>query len=105
MTRAPTHLSTEAKRWWRKLVDEFDITDEGGFLVLQTALEAFDRMRAASVAIATDGLTVVDRFGQAKPHPLLSIERDARGQLLAGLKALNLDLEPLRPAPGRPPGR
>ena len=45
-----------------------------------------------------------DRFGQVKSHPLLSVERDSRAQYLAALKALNLDLEPLRDKPGRPGG-
>ncbi len=45
----------------------------------------------------------IDRFVQRKPHPLLAAERDARAQMLAALKALNLDLEPLKDR-GRPPG-
>jgi glutathione S-transferase len=47
---------------------------------------------------------MADRFGQPKPHPLLATERDARAQFLAALKALNLDLEPLRDRVGRPGG-
>ena len=101
----PKHLSPEARRWWRKLQQEYRFDDEGGLLLLQTALEAFDRMRAAQAAIKEDGATALDRFGQLKAHPLLSVERDARAALLAALKALNLDLEPLRDGPGRPPGR
>jgi hypothetical protein len=46
-----------------------------------------------------------DRFGAPKPHPLLPIERDSRQAFLAGMKALNLDLEPLRDRPGRPSER
>jgi hypothetical protein len=46
-----------------------------------------------------------DRFDVMKPHPLLAAERDARSQFLQGLKSLNLDLEPLRDRPGRPPGK
>jgi hypothetical protein len=46
-----------------------------------------------------------DRFGAPKPHPLLPIERDSRAAFLAGMKALQLDLEPLRDHPGRPGGR
>jgi len=103
--KAPKHLSPEARRWWRKLQEEYAFSDEGGLLLLQTALEAFDRMRAAQAAIGQDGATALDRFGQLKAHPLLSVERDARAALLAALKALNLDLEPLRDGPGRPPGR
>jgi P27 family predicted phage terminase small subunit len=98
----PSGLSAEARAWWRRLAAEHDIADAPGRLLLQTALEAFDRMRGAQRAIKKDGATVLDRFGQRKAHPLLSTERDARAQMLASLKALNLDLEPLNRGPGRP---
>ncbi len=102
--RPPKGLSREAKSWWRKLVAEYAIEDEAGFLMLQTSLEAFDRMRQAQGVLKEDGLVVTDRWGQKKAHPLVTVERDSRAQMLAALKALNLDAEPLRSGPGRPPG-
>lgn len=101
----PKDLSTEARTWWKRLVSEYAIDDDAGLLLLQTAMEAFDRMRAAQEAIREDGVTVLDRFGQRKAHPLLPAERDARSQMLVALKALNLDVEPLHDRPGRPAGR
>lgn len=83
---------------------EYELGDAAGRLLLQTALEAFTRMRACQHAIALEGSQVADRFGQLRPHPLLAAERDARAQMLAALKALNLDIEPLRDRPGRPSG-
>lgn len=100
----PTHLSLEARRWFDRLLTEYGITDDAGLLLLQTALEAFDRMRDCQEAITEEGPQVKDRFDQLKAHPLLATERDARSQMLAALKQLNLDLEPLQDAPGRPPG-
>lgn len=101
----PKGLSTEAKRWWKRLRTEYEIEDDAGLLLLQTGLEAFDRMRHAQEAIRAEGMTVLDRFGQRKAHPLLPAERDARAQMLAALRALNLDVEPLQDRPGRPAGR
>ncbi|WP_373054598.1 P27 family phage terminase small subunit [Thioalkalivibrio sp.] len=103
-TTPPKHLSADAKRWWRRIQAEYDIDDDAGKLLLQTALESFDRMRNCQAAIERDGELVRDRFDQLKPHPLLSAERDSRAQMLAALKALNLDLEPLRDRVGRPAG-
>ena len=100
----PKNLSSEAKAIWRRLVSAYGIADEGGFEILRTGLEAHDRMRGVQRQIAADGATFTDRFGQVKSHPLLSVERDSRAQYLAALKALNLDLEPLRDKPGRPGG-
>ncbi len=104
-SKPPKGLSREAARWWRRLLGEYEIGDEAGLLLLQMALESFDRMRQAQAALAKDGLVVTDRFAQKKAHPLCTVERDSRAQMLAALKALNLDVEPLRNTPGRPGGR
>ena len=103
--KAPGHLSTDSRRLWRELVAEYDIGDRAGVLLLTTAMEARDRMKAATKTIENEGQSVTDRFGQVRAHPLLVVERDARAAMLSALKALNLDLEPLRDRPGRPGGR
>ena len=104
--RPPTHLSTKAKRSWKELLDQWpSIGDVAGLLILQALLESFDKAQAARKQIDRDGLTVTDKFGQVKSHPLLTVERDNRAAHLAGLRALNLDVEPLRDKPGRPGGR
>lgn len=103
-TKAPKSLTREAATWWRAIQREYSIDDEAGRLLLQTAFEAFDRMRRCQSAIDRDGEVILDRFDQPKPHPLLAAERDARSQMLLALKQLNLDLEPLRDRPGRPAG-
>lgn len=104
-TKPPAHLSKEARKIWTEILTEYSIDDAAGLRILRVALESFDRAQAARVAIDKDGMTCVDKAGQTKPHPLLACERDSRAAFLAGLKALNLDLEPLRDGPGRPPGR
>jgi len=100
---APKHLSAEARRWWRRLKEEYGIQDAGGLLLLLTAMESFDRMRSAQAAIAEEGASRPDRFAQLRAHPLLSVERDARAAMLAALKALGLDVSPVKNI-GRPPG-
>ncbi len=101
---APKALSPEARKWWREVMKEYEIIDPAGLLLLQTALESFDRMRGAQESIAAVGATVTDRFGQLRAHPMITVERDARAAMLAALKALNLDVEPLRDGVGRPSG-
>ncbi len=98
-------LSAEATKLKSSIIKEYDIDDSAGLRILQTACEAFDRMREAQKNIQRDGMTVMDRWGQIKAHPLCSVERDSRAQFLSALKQLNLDLEPLRDGPGRPGGR
>jgi len=101
----PAGLSVAARSWWKKLLAEYQIEDGAGLLLLENAMQAFDRMHQASDLIAKHGAVTVDRFGQLRPNPACTIERDSRAAMLAALKALNLDLEPLRDAAGRPPGR
>jgi P27 family predicted phage terminase small subunit len=101
----PDELSKEAKTWWRRLVDEYAIEDQAGHLLLQMALQSFDRMNEARELIAKHGAVVTDRWGQLRANPACTVERDSRAAMLAALKALNLDLEPLRDQPGRPSGR
>jgi P27 family predicted phage terminase small subunit len=98
-------LSPEARGLWESIRSEYDVGDPGGLLILQSACEAFDRMRQAQRRLRREGLTVTDRFGQRKANPLTLIERDSRSAMLAALKQLNLDLEPLEQRPGRPAGR
>jgi P27 family predicted phage terminase small subunit len=102
--KPPQRLSREAKTLWRKLTAEYVIDDDAGLLLLATALECFDNMREAQRAVASDGQTVQDRHGQLKEHPAVAIEHKARAHMLLALKSLNLDLEPIKPGPGRPPG-
>ena len=103
--KAPKHLSREAKKQWDKLLYEYEIADEAGLFLLQTGLEAFDRMREAQAKIKKEGMQVADRFGQMKAHPLITVERDARSAMLQAVKGLNLDIEPLQERVGKPNGR
>jgi len=100
---APKHVSAEVKGWWRKIVATWEL-DDASLLVLEGACECFDRMRQAQAVIAKEGIVIRDRFEQLKPHPATVVERDAKAGLLRHLKALNLDIEPLNAAPGRPCG-
>lgn len=101
--KPPDSLSSDARALWTRLVDEFAIDDAAALAILERACEAFQRMRQAQGIIDKDGLTTTDRFGQAKPHPAVTIERDSRASFLQAMKALRLDIEPLRDGPGRPP--
>jgi len=84
-----------------ELQKAYAITDEGGENILSVFESALVTVYECEDAVTKDGLKVTDRWGQVKPHPLLPVLRDARAQVLASLKALNLDLEPLKSV-GRP---
>ncbi|HEV3330625.1 MAG TPA: P27 family phage terminase small subunit [Bryobacteraceae bacterium] len=98
-TKAPKRLSAEAKRWWNAIVEEYEVSDSAGRLLLENALTAFDEMRKAQAIIAEEGQVVEDRFKQKRQHPATLVLRDSRNLMLRSLKQLNLDI-----APGSPLG-
>lgn len=98
-------LTAEDERLLRQLASEYAIQDPAVKLILKTTRGAYDRLVACQSAIDREGVSVVDRWGQTKSHPLLAAERDARAAVLAGLRALHLDVEPVNDGPGRPGGR
>lgn len=103
MSNPPKHLKTAGRKLFRDLAEEYAIDDAAGLTLLCTAAECLDRMRAAQKAIEAHGEVVEDRYGVPKQNPACALEKDSRNGLLAALKAMNLDLEPLRDGPGRPP--
>ena len=96
-------LTAEARRLFARVVDEFEIDDTAA-AILETACEAWQRMREAQKVLDADGIVVVNRFDEKRPHPAVAIERDARTAFYAGIKMLHLDMEPGHDGPGRPPG-
>ena len=94
-TRSPTppnHLGEPECEIWKHTFSEYDLSTDIAVDVLRTALEAHRRAREAREAIERDGMTVVGRDNQMKPHPLLAVERDARAQWLAAIKQLGIEL-------------
>jgi P27 family predicted phage terminase small subunit len=102
LPKAPPQLSREARRWWHRVNELYEL-DQPTLLILESALESFDRMRQAQAIIKAEGVVIDDRFGQKKQHPATIIERDSKQTLLRHWKALALDLEPIL-SPGRPSG-
>lgn len=86
------------------LVDDYGIQDSGGQCLIVAFADAFTTELACLEQIEKDGLTILDRYGKPRAHPLLPTLRDARSAKLQALKALHLDVEPVKPI-GRPPGR
>lgn len=98
---APAHLSPEMTLWWRSLCRRYPFQPQH-LRVLEVAADSWDRKIAARAEVKRDGLTVRDRFGQARPHPAVAIERDASVIFLRAVRELALADDDL-PAESRPP--
>lgn len=102
MLKPPPHLRAPGRKFYESVADEYGINDAAGVGLLLRAAECVDRLDAAHKAIEEHGELVMDRYGAPKLNPACALEKDARSGFLSALKALNLDLEPLRDGPGRP---
>jgi len=96
---APKHLRPETRRWWRTVIQSYEL--EPHHLKLLTACaEAWDRMQEARETLARDGAYYRNRFSEPRPHPALAVERDSKTTFARMLRELRLDV----PVPDdRPP--
>jgi phage terminase small subunit len=85
------------------VLTEYDLPPEA-LAVLALACQSADRYGEARRAIDEHGTTFLDRWGQVKVRPEVLVERDSRQAVARLLKQLGLDLEPIHPGRGRPPG-
>jgi phage terminase small subunit len=95
---APDHLSVEMRRFWRRVVSEYELESDA-LLILRTACESFDRAQEARILIAKEGMVLVNR-----PHPAINIEQQSQRVFLSAMRQLGLDIDSPGPV-GRPPGR
>jgi phage terminase small subunit len=96
LPKPPGHLKAAGRRLWTDIVTQYRIADGAGLALVTTLAECQDRIREAQRAIRQHGALVPDRYGVPKQNPACLLERDARAGMLSALRALNLDLEPLR---------
>ena len=87
----PSHLSADAKGWWKTVVVDFEL-EAHHLRLLQSACEAWDRMQQARTALAKHGgLTFTKANGDISTHPAIAIERDARIAFARLVRELDLD--------------
>ncbi len=96
--KPPKHLTAEAKKFWRRVSSEYELTPDAE-LILQVAAENWDRAQQARVEVSRDGLTA-----DGRRHPAIDIEKQAYGLFLRAMRQLGLDIDPPRPGAGRPEG-
>lgn len=97
----PRSLGNHGRKLWDSVMNEYDIRDSGGVEMLARACAALDRAESLRSQIDTDGEIVRSRDG-IKNHPALKHELPARSFVVRTLSHLGLNVEPIRPTPGRP---
>jgi hypothetical protein len=100
----PRLLGSYGRSLWDRVLAEFTIDDPAGLEMLCGACESLDRAERLREQIDRDDEIVRTKTG-LRDHPGLRHELAARAFVSRSLQRLNLDVEPLRSGPGRPPGR
>lgn len=95
---APADLPEPERELWARLVAVYALADPAALILLDSLVRNKQLARECREAIAVDGKLV-----DGRAHPLLKVLESSEKLANAALRALNLDLEPLRPASGRPP--
>lgn len=90
--KPPAHLRKSTARWFKSVVEEYDLEPHHTRL-LTLAAETWDRGQQAREVIDADGMTYLDRFEQPKPRPEIAIERDSRIGFARLIRELGLDVE------------
>jgi hypothetical protein len=102
--KPPDGLGPDGKRLWLELQSSYGIVDAGGLLLLETAAKSYDDWIGARAILTEEGLTVPSPAGR-KAHPAVRLVEVAHRNMMAALRQLHLDVEPLRAGPGRPSGK
>ena len=97
----PADLAEPEAEMWRRLQSEYALEDAGAVVLPGLLCRNLQLARECRERVEQDGKVTP----AGREHPLLKVMRDADKAAATALRALNLDLEPLRSGPGRPPGR
>lgn len=99
---APTGLKAPGKKFWQKILSEFELTDYHDLKRLEAAASCVDEIAECQVIVQSEGRFIKDRFKQIKEHPAARAIRDSKTLFCRIVRELNLDVAP---PDSRPPAR
>jgi len=102
LAEPPGTLGEAGVALWRSIMAQYGIADAGGLAILEQACAATDRAAQYAATINEQGAVIVTKTG-IREHPLVKHETAQRALVGRLISRLNLDMQELRPKPGRPP--
>lgn len=87
----PKALGRDARRFWRAVLTEYELSPSELFL-LEQAAEAYQHCCAAWRTLAEAGATVPDRYGSPKQHPAVATANQMAQLVARLLKQLGVEL-------------
>ena len=102
--KPPNSLGRHGKLFWKSVTEVYVISDGHHLKLLEHAALCIDRAVAAREAIAKEGITCKNRFGELREHPAMNTERQAMQVHRQLIRELGLDVEPasVTRGPSRP---
>jgi len=97
---SPSHLATATRRWFSEVAADYEL-ESHHMKILEMAAQAWDEYESARKAVTKHGQIFVDRYGQPRERPEVSIARQARTAFARLIRELALDVE--SPTFARPP--
>jgi phage terminase small subunit len=91
--KAPEHVSEQAQALWKRLHRTYRIDLPASVLLLTTLVESWDRARECREALKGQALTITDKHGGVRIHPLIVEERACREQVSRLARTLRIHTE------------
>jgi phage terminase small subunit len=91
--KPPEHLADQAQTLWKTLHRTYIIDKPATLLLLTTLVESWDRARQCREAVKDQPLTIVDKHGGVRVHPLIVEERNCREQVSRLARVLRIHWE------------
>jgi phage terminase small subunit len=86
----PAHLGAHGAAFWRAIVRDYAIDNEGQLAHLDIAAGALDRLEQCRERIKLEGLVIDDKRVGRIAHPLLKTENGCRAAFQSAMRALRL---------------
>lgn len=91
------------EKFWLDVQNAFDVVDPHHMKLLENACIMADRAESAREAIAKDGITTLNRFGEVREHPATVVERASMTSFRQAVREMGLSID--IPEPTRGPQR
>lgn len=99
--KAPNGLQLAGKKFFRKVLSEYVLTEGHDIMRLFMACRCLDEIAEAEKVVTDEGRFISDRFQQKREHPAAKAIRDNKIIFLRIIRELGLDIS--TPADSRPP--
>jgi phage terminase small subunit len=99
--KSPNGLKPPGKRFWKKVLNEYDLSESHDLERLKMACRCLVEIEEAEKTVEDEGRFIKDRFSQTKEHPGARAIRDNKMLFIKIIRELNLDIS--TPDDSRPP--